>query len=189
MTRDQQEILIELLVIKTQAGDPSAIGGLADLFQQDLVAYSFRLVGDQHAARDVVQETWISVLRGIGRLKDPALFRAWVFRIVHNKSMDCLRKAVRDRTEQADLRQVKAVNIDSNPADNRGDVAAIQKLIQELSPSDRALLALYYEYDLAIREIATVTGNTESAIKSKLYHLRQSLKQSLSQTERYHHEQ
>ncbi len=187
MSRDRQDVLIELLVIQTQSGDPKAIGQLAELFQRELVAYAFRLVGDAHSARDVVQEAWLSVMRSIGRLNDPASFRSWVFRIVHNKSMDSLRNVVRDRNELESLGRSITENRNADIAKEERDLEEIRGLIDALPPADRALLVLYYENELSIREIAAITGNTESATKSRLYHIRQKLKLSLSKSERPNH--
>lgn len=187
MSRDQRDVLIELLVIQSQSGDPKAIGQLAQLLQRELVAYAFRLVGGTHEARDVVQEVWLSVMKTIGRLKDPEAFRSWVFRMVHNKSMDYLRSVVRERNELERLGRSIAANEDVQPAEKDSDLTTIQRLIDGLPPADRALLVLYYENELPIREIAAITGNTESATKSRLYHIRQKLKLSLSKSERYNH--
>ncbi len=179
MSRDSKNVLIELLVIQSQSGDPKAIGQLVELFQWELFAYAARLVGDVDSARDVVQETWLSVVRSIGRLNDPATFRFWVFRLVHNKSMDCLRKVVRDRNELENLGRSLGANKYPDAAEEDSELAKIQRLIEALMPADRALLILYYENELSIREIATITGKTESATKSRLFHVRQKLKLSL----------
>ncbi|HMO12693.1 MAG TPA: RNA polymerase sigma factor [Pirellulaceae bacterium] len=188
MSRDKRDVLIEFLVIQTQSGNPKAIGQLAELFQQDLVAYAFRLVGNVHTARDVVQEAWLSVLKTIGRLQDPAAFRSWVFRIVHNKSMDCLRYVVRERVELEGLGRSMAANRDTEPAEEDSELVNIQRLIDALPPAERALLVLYYDNELSIREIAAITSNSESATKSRLYQIRQKLKLSLSKLERQNHD-
>ena len=187
MSRDQRDVLIELLVIQTQSGNPKAIGQLAELFQRELVAYAFRLVGNPHEAQDVVQEAWLSVMKTIGRLQDPAAFRSWVFQIVHNKSMDCLRSVVRERHRLEGLGRSMVTNRDTNPVEEDSDLAKIHRLMDALPPAERALLILYYDNELSIREIAAITGNTESATKSKLYHIRQKLKLSLSKSERHNH--
>ncbi len=185
MSRDQQKVLIELLVIQSQAGDPKAFGRLAELLQQELVSYAFRLVGDPHAARDVVQESWLSVLRSIGRLNDPASFRSWVFRIVHNKAVDRLRSVVRERQELKNLERWSEAASGPETAAKESEVAEIRRLINALPTADRALVVLYYENGLSIREVGSITGNTESATKSKLFHIRQKFKLSLSKKERY----
>jgi len=179
MSRNQRDVLIELLVLQAQGGDPQAFGSLAKLLQQELVAYSFRLVADSHAAKDVVQEAWVSVLKGIRRLQDPASFRAWVYRIVHNKSMDSLRTAVRYRDELETFRQTSEAKTSTAEPDPPRELDDLRTLIDTLPTTDRALLTLYYENGLSIREIASITGNSESAIKSKLFHLRQEMKQRL----------
>ncbi len=179
MSRNQREVLVELLVIQAQAGDPKAIGSLANVFQHELLAHAFRLVADSDISRDIVQDAWVSVMRGIGRLKDPASFRAWVFRIVHNKSMDSLRTVVRNRNELEVFGRSSAASTAVGNIEPPSELNDLKKLIDALTPNDRALLTLYYENNLSIREIASITGFTDSATKSKLFHLRQKLKQQL----------
>jgi len=184
MNRIKREVFVELLVIQAQSGDPQAIGSLATVLQQELLAYSFRLVGDPHIARDVVQEVWVSVMCGIGRLSDPASFRAWVFQIVHNKSMDSLRAIVRDRSELDNFRRSSEGKTTEAYIESLSELDDVRKWIDALPPADRGLLTLYYENNLSIRDIASILGNTESATKSKLYQVRQKLKQHLIRLER-----
>ncbi len=179
MNRNKREILVELLVLQAQAGDPRAIGSLASIFQAELLAYSFRLLADSHEACDAVQDSWLSVIQGIGKLKDPASFRVWIFRIVHNKSMNHLRKKVRDRNEAKELLQSRPLTIEHRELGPNDELENLHKLINELPPTDRGTLTLFYENCLSIREIAIVTNTSDSAVKSRLFHIRQRIKEKL----------
>jgi RNA polymerase sigma factor (sigma-70 family) len=101
--------------------------------------------------------------------------------------MDNLRKVVRDRQELESMGRLIVKQQNPNRIEENSGVEEIRNSIGSLPPADRALLILYYENDLPIREIAVITGNTESATKSKLYHIRQKLKQSLSKSEGLNH--
>ena len=57
-----------------------------------LLAHALRLLGRPEAAADVTQDAWIAMVRGIGRLEDPAKFPPWAYRIIANKATDFLRR-------------------------------------------------------------------------------------------------
>jgi RNA polymerase sigma-70 factor (ECF subfamily) len=50
-----------------------------------------RLSRDDEAAREIVQDVWLRVIRGIPRLRDASKLRAWLFGIARNVLMDRLR--------------------------------------------------------------------------------------------------
>ena len=69
------------LVLLAQAGDRAALGELFRLVQAPLHAYLARLLGDGHLAEDVLQDVFVIVWRKLRWLREPDLFRPWVYRI------------------------------------------------------------------------------------------------------------
>lgn len=179
MDRTKRDVLVELLVVRAQSGDARAIGELASIWNPSLVAFANKLLGDQDAAQDVVQESWIAVMRGVHRLRDPALFRAWVFRVVNHKSTDYIRERIRSRQELEQFSHTRGRITEDEPHATEDLVSSILKTIQEFDSADQALLRLFYQDELSIREIAFVNDCTPSAVKSKLFHLRKRIKQAL----------
>ena len=171
-------VLEELLVLRCQEGDTKALTELVNRWHPSLRGYAFQLIGDREAARDVVQDAWIAVMRGIRRLKDPATFRGWIYRIVHNKSVDWIRGQQRRR--QA-IQEVAHHSTNATPApDSQGDrLAELRRAIASMSQNDRAVLRLHYLNRLPIKEIAQVIRVPEGTVKSRLYSARIRLKQLL----------
>ena len=60
-------------------------------WHEPLWRYLRRLSGNDDAARDLAQDTWMRVFRGIARLREPAKLRPWLFGIARNVAMDRLR--------------------------------------------------------------------------------------------------
>jgi RNA polymerase sigma factor (sigma-70 family) len=187
MQRTKRQVLIELLVIQSQTGDAHAVENLANICQSNLVAYALRLVEDRDDARDVVQEAWISIIRSIHQLQDPAAFTAWALRIVHGKSMDLLRKKMRERKHLKNVSEQPKANTSALTInrDATDEVTELLIVIQRLPPADRSLLHLFYSQSLSINEISAITGASRASIKSKLFHLRKKIKM---QIERQNHE-
>ena len=91
--RSRQDVFNDLLVLRCQGGDGDALEALARAWHPRLLRHAFRLTGQADAAAEVAQEAWMAIVRGLGRLRDPAVFRGWAYRIVANKSRDWVRRA------------------------------------------------------------------------------------------------
>ena len=104
MPRTAAQIRQELLVIRCQQGDEDAFRELVGLLQPGLHAHALQLTGRPEAARDAVQETWLAVVAGLGRLHDPARFAGWAHRILARKCADWTRRQQRRRRLDAAVR-------------------------------------------------------------------------------------
>ena len=90
MQNRQEQLHNELIVIKCQQGNSKAFSDLVGRWQERLWRYAFKVTGSEEAAWDIVQETWCSVIKGLGKLKDVSIFPCWLFRIANNKCVDWL---------------------------------------------------------------------------------------------------
>jgi RNA polymerase sigma-70 factor (ECF subfamily) len=81
--------------------DEAMFTALIDAWSPGMLHTARAFVADQHAAQDVVQETWIAVLRGIDRFRGDSSLRTWAYRILINQAKT---RGVRDaRTIPAGL--------------------------------------------------------------------------------------
>ena len=175
MKRTPDEIVDELLVLQSQAGSARAWRQLVQRWQPKFYAQARRLTANQEGAADVVQETWIAIMRSIHRLEDPARFRAWAHRIVANKSADWIRKQQRER---------KAIHMvaDDLGEDSVSDTSMIRRIdtlkqaIQTLPRSHRHLISMFYTENMSLVEIAHVLSIPVGTVKSRLHSIRQELR-------------
>ena len=82
------------LVDALRAGDEAAFNELVCRFHQPLVRFATTYVRNPDLAEDVVQETWLAVLRGLATFEGRSAFRTWVFQICANRARSA---AVRER--------------------------------------------------------------------------------------------
>jgi RNA polymerase sigma-70 factor (ECF subfamily) len=80
--RDPEDIHDEWLVLRCQEGDAAALTELVERWQPRLWRQAMRLTDNSDAAGDVVQQAWVAIIRGLGRLSDAACFRRWAYQIV-----------------------------------------------------------------------------------------------------------
>src|SRR5205814_205611 len=72
------------LVDRLRAGDEAAFAELVRLYHPSLLRFARLFVSSPAVAEDVVQETWLGVLRGIGRFEGRSSLKTWIFRILAN---------------------------------------------------------------------------------------------------------
>jgi RNA polymerase sigma-70 factor (ECF subfamily) len=75
------------LIAALRDGDEHAFAGLVDRHSSAMVRVAMAYVPSRAAAEEVVQETWIAVMRGIDKFEGRASLRTWVFRILINVAM------------------------------------------------------------------------------------------------------
>jgi RNA polymerase sigma-70 factor (ECF subfamily) len=72
------------LVARLRAGDEAAFMALVDQLQPSMLRVARMYVSTTAVAEEVVQETWLGVLKGIGSFQGRSSLRTWIFRILAN---------------------------------------------------------------------------------------------------------
>ena len=76
----------ETLVAQVIAGNEEAFASLVTRYQRPLLRLARSFVRDESLAEDVVQDTWIGLLRGIEKFEGRSSFRTWLFRVLTNRA-------------------------------------------------------------------------------------------------------
>lgn len=165
------------LIGRIQSGDEQAKGALFERYWRSVYLYCVRLLVDRDAANDVAQNTLIKGLDSLGSLDRPEAFRSWLFMIARNEVFTLLRGKRRNGTEP--LENYKDALIDrQTPFDEavkseRTEI--IRHALLQLKPEFREVIVLREYEQLSYLEIAAVTGSSESAVKSRLFHARKAM--------------
>jgi RNA polymerase sigma-70 factor, ECF subfamily len=167
MTSTGQEIR---WVVRAQSGDAEALDALLGGIQEPLYRYVFRLVGDHHLARDVLQDVFVLIIRKLYWLREPTVFRPWAYRIASRRAFQLLKRERRlgERTEN-DARLSSVA--EGEPQEAEADPELVQRLpelVGEISPASRAVLSLHYFEEMSLQEVADVLEISLAAVKSRL---------------------
>src|SRR5436190_8747780 len=85
------------IALRCQSGEAGAFAELVREMERPLLYYAGKLLGDDAAALDALQDVWATAFGSIRKLKDPALLRAWLYRLTHGVAIDRIR---RDQTRR-----------------------------------------------------------------------------------------
>ena len=172
----------ELIVVRCQLGERAAFDELIDRWHQPLWKYVRRLARDDDAASEVVQDVWVRVIRGLGRLRDGSRLRPWLFGIARRTLMDRLRSQYAEPRAADEPSEDLAAADDSttlDPADD--DLDRMHEELSRLPAVEQEALTLFYLRELSLAQIAEVLGVPVGTVKSRLFRARRLLRAALIQ--------
>lgn len=166
------------LINALRGGHDGAPGWLVSQFHGVVHGLCLRMMGHRHDAEDVVQETFIRVIRGVRGFDDQRPLRPWILGIAANRCRTALRRRTR-----LPLLQESGVEV----ADHRSGVSDPEDLSGELSralallrPEYRTVFALFHEQALPYEEISVVMDRPVGTIKTWLHRARLEMAEHLT---------
>jgi len=188
VTKNANQIYDEWLVLKVQSGDMTAVTELVNRWQPALIAYARIVTRDTDLAAEAVQESWISSTRAITKLQDPARFRSWLYRIVHNQCIDLIRLKQRHRQTMATHTLENEVLQDNDSLNSIDNADEVNHVLGRIPENQRAILSLYYLSELDIKEIAGLLALPTGTVKSRLHTARETFRRFSEKTSILTHE-
>jgi RNA polymerase sigma-70 factor (ECF subfamily) len=163
---------------QAQQGDPDAFSMLVEIYQRPVFNLCYRMLGDRNEAEDAAQETFLRAFKAIERYDPKRSFATWVLTIASRYCIDVHRR-----------RRLPTLSIEAMPRQDIPDHALgpeaklgmneeerqIQKMLNSLSPIDRAAIIMRYWHEMSYEEIGQSLTLSVSAIKSRLHRARKEL--------------
>ena len=179
MPRTPDDIQTELLVLDAQSGDQDAMRRLIERHHATLTSYAMHCAGSRELGAEAAQDAWIKIITGLHRLRDPAAFRAFAYRIVTRRCVDRVRAARRSRG------QLRRGDHHTEPEEDRSDeLSRLRSALRRL-PVDQALtVRLFYADGFGVAEIGSILGIPPNTVKSRLASARRRLGVAIDHTAR-----
>lgn len=169
------------LITRAQQGDQAAFKGLVHLHLPNVLALSFKFLGNKSQAEDVAQEVMLSLWQNVKKY-DPtrAKLSTWIYRITANKCLDHLRKKTPDQLPEdydaaTEAEQDKALY-------NKQIATQMEMSLKTLPERQYLALTLFHYQGLKMQEVAEIMECSREAVESLLARARRSLKQKLKPT-------
>lgn len=173
--------LDDVTLARARRGDLAALEAVCRAFEAPVYTLARRLVRDPHDAEEVLQETFLEVVRSIGRYRGDGSFAGWVRQVAASKALGRLRYH-RVRAGETSLDTDEDGEAPPEPAiepvhpGERLDVAAALDLLSE---SARAVVWLHDVEGYTHDEIGALMGRTASFSKSQLARAHVRLREAL----------
>ncbi len=175
------------LVRQTLSGDHKAYEALVRRYQKLVYNMLFQMVSSHETASDLTQETFMKAFRALSTFRQEAKFKPWLLRIASNSCFNLMRD-----NKNKDYESLEAM-LEENPHSEppgREDVELevewklshqmLNEALTNLPPRHRQVFMLRYQHDLAYEDIAEVTGEPVTTIKSLLFRIRETLRKNLA---------
>ncbi|NLW97389.1 RNA polymerase sigma factor [Luteimonas wenzhouensis] len=184
MSTDAIDLLIKRELPAAVGGDRDAYGRIVAASQNVVTAVALAITRDVATSEDIAQEAFLSAWHNLRRLKNPSSFLPWLRQITRNLAHDHLRGR-RNRMlqgEAADLAIQHAADPDGCPLEQALDAereAVAADLISELPEDSREVLLLFYREGQSSKQVASLLGLSDAAVRKRLSRARQSVREDL----------
>jgi RNA polymerase sigma-70 factor, ECF subfamily len=161
------------LVAAINNGDAAAFEVLYFRYRDWVVGLAYRFTGDSDAALDVLQETFLYVLRKFPGFRLTANFKTFLYPAVRNLSIAARRKAARYQATADELEQLEHAPAPTAACPEAGDLPVV---LSGLPEEQREVLRLRFVDGLSLAEIATAMDIPLGTVKSRLHNALQALR-------------
>ncbi|MFP3948760.1 MAG: sigma-70 family RNA polymerase sigma factor [Longimicrobiales bacterium] len=170
----------EVVALFLDEGEPRAFNELVARYDDRLVNFVYRMVGDRHRAQDLVQETFVRVYKHLERFDQSRKFSTWIYTIAGNLAKNELRNRSRNplvffqtlkKNWDADHRPLEWEDLKHKPDDlfrKRHLKAAVKEAVEQLPEHHRIVFVLRELEGKSYDEISEITGCNLGTVKSRL---------------------
>lgn len=185
----------EQLMLAFKSGDARAFSTLVQRHRQAVYNFILRFVGHRQRAEDVLQETWLKVVRSSADYQPRAKFTTWVYTIARNLCVDAARKESYRKADSLDApvssdgegrTLAETVPDDTHSAPDRAAHSVrvrplLAQAVEALPPEQREVFLLREYQGIGFKEIAEVTGVNENTVKSRMRYALEALRRRLGE--------
>lgn len=151
---------------RAENGEEGRLRAVAARFEKPLLAFAARLTSDPDLARDVVQDTFLRFSKSAPEEFEGGDPAKWLFTVCRNRALDLCRRAGRVTFVEQEVLDA-APSPAPSPAEAvaaEDEHALLRRLLTQLPPRQQELVQLKFQQDLSYRDIAAITGLSETNV-------------------------
>jgi len=159
------------------AGDVDALARIVATYHDDMARVAYVVCGDQDVAQDAVQAAWPIAWRKLGSIREHSKLKQWLMAVAANEARQVMRRR-RGRT----VVEIAAADVATNAGDPSALASALDLgyALRQLSPDDRAILALRHVGGYDSFEIGKALGMSPATVRTRLARTIARLRKELS---------
>ncbi len=181
-------------MLRYRDGDVRAFEVLVTRHRRPVYNFIFRFVRDAAQAEDLLQETFLRLIKGADAYEKQAKFTTWLYTIARNLCVDASRRGKHRKAASLDApingEEDGAALIDlvagGGPAVDRQAISRelavrIRRAVEALPDEQREIFLLREVNDLQFNEIAEIVGVPENTVKSRMRYALEKLREALEE--------
>lgn len=171
------ELTVEALVVRAQAGENAAREALFERFQKTVIAMAYNRLRDWDEAEELCQDVFIQVFRRIDQLQTAAAFPGWLRQIVHRMAINRVTRSKAPFAVDSEILEATCVS-ESTPLDsalNREVRSQVRQGLERLGDMDRDTLTAFYLQGQSLVEMSEAFNAPIGTIKRRLHVARKRL--------------
>jgi RNA polymerase sigma-70 factor (ECF subfamily) len=181
-----------ILVERALEGDLAAFEQLVTRYQNKLVGYAARMLGDHDEAEDVAQEAFVKAYRALDSFRGQAQFSTWLYRIATNLCIDRARAKKRrpqqaysldeplDKDDDKGGRELPDSTFEPSQSVEREELRqTVRATMAEMPEKMRQVLVMCDMQGMPYEQIAQILNCPIGTVKSRLFHARADLARRL----------
>ena len=178
MTSDEE------LFRQWQRGNRQALESLVERYQHRLLSHLYSLVGNVKTVEDLVQETFVRLIRDAQSYQYPRPFFPWIYTIARSLAFNYQASAFHRHVELGvNLRESLAGDSELEArVEDSYQRRYLQAALAQLSIEQREVISLRFRQEMSIKDVATLLGIPEGTVKSRTIQALQRLRQYLEDT-------
>lgn len=175
-------------------GEVRAFEVLLGRHRRAVFNFIYRYVHDAAQAEDLMQETFLRVIKGSASYEEQSKFTTWLYTIARNLCVDASRRAKHRRAQSLDApldADDGGATLLDVTADKRGQVdravigkqlgEQIQQAVEALVEEQREVFVMREVLNLSFKEIADIVGVSENTVKSRMRYALEKLRDALDE--------
>ncbi|MGN6507242.1 MAG: RNA polymerase sigma factor [Tepidisphaeraceae bacterium] len=170
----------EDLMRRTQEGDRQAYALLYERYNQAILSFLYRMLGNVEDVEAIGQEVFLRAFRFAATYKYPQKFSTWLFTIARNLAINNARR--KKRSPVRNLTELKIEDADStsdpdtvarratDDLQQREEIARMLRAMDDLPPDQKEVIMLGIFQDLSYAEMEQITGAKAVTLRSRMFH-------------------
>jgi len=185
---DLEALSDNALMVKVRDGDLDRLGLLFERYKRPLYGFFYGLTKDQELSEDLVQNTFLRILKYRHLFRGEGDFRAWMFHIARNVNHDHYRKNKVNAKDDLEKWQERLSHGENRSTEmQQEEEQHMLSMAMDRLPADKREILLLSKYqEKKYHEIGEILGCTEGAVKVKVFRALQELKVIYKQLEKSH---
>ncbi len=170
----------EELMRRTQQGDKQAFTLLYERYNNGVLSYLYRMLGNVEDVESIGQEVFLRAFRFAATYRYPSKFSTWLFTITRNLAINQARRRKRSPIRNMAELNLEGVESNSDPwqvarratdeVEKQEEIARVLKELENLPPDQKDVILMGIFQDLTYAQMERITGAKAVTLRSRMFH-------------------